>query len=134
MKRRSFISVVAFAWFSALLSHSQTSPQGNRVGTTSTPLIMPKYIPTDGIVYYKNPVSGGMAFYLNYELEPDHSYLVEITSDAVNYQPLYVINTQGQADEIYHTYNVGNGLDPWPRFTDLGPNADAVKAAKTHKE
>jgi len=95
---------------------------------------MPKYIPSEGVVYFKNPVTGGMAFYLNYGLEPGHSYLLEVTDDAVNYAPLYVINTESQTNEIYHTHTVGQCGDPWPRVTDLGPNAEALKAPKHEKQ
>ncbi len=83
---------------------------------------MGKYIPSEGVVPYVNPVTKGMAFYLNFELEPNHDYLLEITSDAVIYSPAFVISTKGVTAERYFTYNVSQCGDPWPRITDLGPS------------
>lgn len=84
---------------------------------------MPKYVPSEGLVYYVNPVVGGIAFYFSFELEPNHNYLVEITDDAVNYSALHTISTVKQTRNIYFTYNVSTNAGPWPRVTDLGPVA-----------
>lgn len=78
------------------------------------------YLPSEGVLYFVNPVAGGMSFYLNFELEPDHIYKVEVTSDAVNYRHLFDINTKGAQQAFYHTWTVGKCGDPWPRFTDMG--------------
>ena len=81
----------------------------------------PKYLPSEGVLYFVNPVAGGMSFYLNFELEPNRVYRVEITNDAVNYRHLFDINTKGQTQAFYHTWTVGKCGDSWPRFTDVGP-------------
>lgn len=78
-----------------------------------------KTIPSYGLVYYVNPVTRSIAFYLSYGLEPGHEYLVEVTSDAVNYTPLHTISTHNQPKEIYFTYNVSSSAGPWPRVTEI---------------
>lgn len=78
-----------------------------------------KTIISEGIVYFPNPVTGGIAFYFSFELEPGHEYEVQVTRDAVNYTPIHKISTADQPKEIYFTYNVGSKEGPWPRVVLL---------------
>ncbi len=74
-----------------------------------------KPVATEGVVYFVNSFTGGIAFYFSYGLEPGHEFEVQVTSDAVNYVPLHRISTVGNTEEVYFTYNVSTSAGPWPR-------------------
>lgn len=76
--------------------------------------------PFKGVVYYTNPVTGRFGLYFAYELEPNHLYRIEVTTDAKHYDTIQLLDTTGFTHEIYESFNVDpcNGL--WPRVIDLG--------------
>ena len=79
--------------------------------------------PLHGIVYYKNPVSGKLALYVSYELEPEHEYSFQITDDGVTFSEIFHKSMKGVTHEIYESFNVPdpcNGL--WPRVLDVTPH------------
>jgi len=79
--------------------------------------------PLHGIVYYKNPVSGKLALYVSYELEPEHEYSFQITDDGVTFSEIFHKSMKGVTHEIYESFNVPdpcNGI--WPRVLDVTPH------------
>ncbi len=82
----------------------------------------PTYSRVENVVYYKNPQTGRLGLYLSFELEPNHRYAFSYTRDGVTFIDAFVVDTTGNANEVYESFNVpdpGNGL--WPRVLDLGP-------------
>ncbi len=82
--------------------------------------------PLDGLVYFKNPVTGKLALYISFELVPNHEYAVQVTDDGVTWSEAFYKSTKGQSNDVYYSFNVdpcssgGNAL--WPRVIDLGPS------------
>ena len=83
--------------------------------------VPPKYSRVDNVVYYKNPQTGRLGLYLSFELSPDHVYQFQYTRDGVTFFDAFQVNTKGNANDVYESFNVG---DPargiWPRIVDLG--------------
>ena len=76
-----------------------------------------KAIYAEGIIYFVNPVTKGIAFYFQFGLEPGHEYEVQITRDAVNFIPLHRITVPATVtEEFYFSYNVSSSAGPWPRL------------------
>lgn len=82
-----------------------------------------KHDPLSGIVYYRHPITGKLALYVAYELEPNHLYRFDVTDDGVTWETIEVLSTRGNTSDIYESFNVP---DPcagiWPRVVDLGPS------------
>lgn len=76
--------------------------------------------PLDGIVYFKNPITGKLALYISFELVPNHEYAVQVTDDGVAWSEAFYKSTKGMTNDVYYSFNVDpcNGL--WPRVIDLG--------------
>ncbi len=81
--------------------------------------------PLDGIVYFKNPVTGKLALYVSFELQPGHAYAISVTSDGVTWSEPYIKSNTGTND-VYLSFNVdpcpASGDSVWPRCVDLGPS------------
>ena len=75
--------------------------------------------PLDGLVYYKNPVTGKLALYISFELQPGHDYAIQVTDDGVTWSEAYIKSNTGTND-VYLSFSVDpcNGI--WPRCIDLG--------------
>ncbi len=82
--------------------------------------------PLDGIVYFKNPVTGKLALYVSFELRPGHSYAIQVTSDGVTWSEPYIKSNTGTND-VYLSFNVdpcpASGDSVWPRCVDLGSSS-----------
>lgn len=74
--------------------------------------------PLRGIVYYKHPRTGELSLYLAYELQANHTYSFQVTTDGVNFSELL------RRTPTVYTYESFNIPDPcsglWPRVIDLG--------------
>ncbi len=100
------------------------------VATAFTSFADECYGPMRGIIYYTNPVTGGFRLYFSFELEPDHLYRVEVTTDAKNYELVEIRDTTGNTFDIYESFSVDpcNGI--WPRIIDLGPTVVPARKEK----
>ncbi len=82
----------------------------------------PTYSKVENIVYYRNPQTGRLGLYLSFELAQDHRYQFQWTRDGVTFFDAFVVDTTGNANEVYESFNIPDpcvGL--WPRVLDLGP-------------
>jgi hypothetical protein len=97
----------------------RSSPVKPQVVTATADVVVED--PFKGVVFYKNPLSGGLAMYFAFELEPNHEYSWQITSDGVNWEEIQHLSTKGYTHEVYESFNIPdpcNGI--WPRIIDLG--------------
>jgi|SRR6185503_838654 len=78
--------------------------------------------PLDGIVYFRNPVTGKLALYISFELVPNHEYDVQVTEDGVNWSEPFRKSTKGALNDVYYSFNVDPCAGLWPRVIDLGPS------------
>ena len=91
-----------------------------------TPASEEKHDPLDGIVYFKNPVTGRLALYISFELEPNHEYAVQVTDDGVSWSEAFTKSTRGMTNDVYYSFNVDPCGGLWPRVLDLGPSPIAA--------
>jgi len=105
-------AVVAAALFALVLVSAAVQPKSSHE----------RMDPLDGIVYFKNPVTGKLALYISFELVPNREYDVQITEDGVTWSEPFRKSTKGAVNDVYYSFNVDpcNGL--WPRVIDLGPS------------
>lgn len=90
-----------------------------------TPYSEEKDDPLDGLVYFKNPITGKLALYISFELIPNHEYAVQVTDDGVNWSEAFYKSTRGMSNDVYYSFNIdpcANGGALWPRVIDLGPS------------
>ena len=90
------------------------------IAAVPRPASVEKDDPLNGIVYFKNPVTGKLALYISFELQPNHQYAVQVTDDGVTWSEAYIKSTKGAVNDVYLSYSVDpcNGI--WPRVIDLG--------------
>jgi hypothetical protein len=81
--------------------------------------VVVRFVPNNGVVYWLNPLSGEMSFLLSFTLAPGHNYLVEGTTDAVTYIPLYSISTVAQLGNVTLSYTVTQCGGLWPRVSEV---------------
>jgi hypothetical protein len=115
-KIKSAIAVTIAA--SAIYLFAGQSPK-----TPLAPLEVENSDPLNGIVYYKNPVTGKLALYISFELEPNHEYDVQVTDDAVTWSEPFHISTKGNVNDVYYSFNVdpcAPGGSIWPRVINQG--------------
>jgi hypothetical protein len=96
-----------------------TSPTVSAVATDVAAQGAVRFVPNNGVVYWLNPLSGEMSFLLSFTLAPGHNYLVEGTTDAVTYIPLYSISTVAQLGNVTLSYTVTQCGGLWPRVSEV---------------
>jgi hypothetical protein len=96
-----------------------TSPTVSSVSADVSAQGAVRFVPNNGVVYWVNPFSGEMSFLLSFTLAPGHQYLVEGTTDAVTYLPLYSITTVGQSGNVILSYTVTQCGGLWPRVSEV---------------
>lgn len=78
--------------------------------------------PFKGVVFFKNPLTEKLALYFAFELQPEHEYSIQITTDGVNWVEIEHRSMKGISHEVYESWNVQdpcNGI--WPRVLDVTP-------------
>jgi hypothetical protein len=96
-----------------------TSPAVSSVLDVAAQGAVVRFVPNNGVVYWLNPLSGEMSFLLTFTLASGHNYLVEGTTDAVTYLPLYSISTVAQLGNVTLSYTVTQCGGLWPRVSEL---------------
>jgi len=76
-------------------------------------------VPVEDITYTNNPLTGKIAFYFAFELEPNKEFVVQVTGDGVTYTDQLRISTMGNTEEVYHSHTVASSAGPWPRVMEL---------------
>jgi hypothetical protein len=85
-----------------------------------SPAPLEKYSRVENVVYYKNPQTGALGLYLSFELSPDHVYQFQYTRDGVTFFDAFKVNTTGNTNDVYESFNVSPCDGLWPRIIDLG--------------
>jgi hypothetical protein len=107
-------NIIALIAVSALVVAISAAPKA------PAPLSEQKYSRVENVVYYKNPQTGSLGLYLSFELSPDHVYQFQFTRDGVTFFDAFQVNTKGNTNDVYESFNVSPCDGLWPRIIDLG--------------